>query len=145
MVTAWDESPPAEDARDVGTWELTPTRDGVAVEPRHSEAGTQIPPRVRDELVRKAEEQGGAASVRHPVRVEHDIDARDATSQVMRTKDWQAQYATTLLQQAQEERNASAPRRRASKRRANENLKKGPTELPGIVVLQESPMQRGGF
>ena len=135
VVTTWDDSPPAEDVRDVGTWELTPTRDGVAVEPRHSEAKAQIPPRVRAELSRMADEQGGAASVRHPVRVEHDIDARDTTSQVMRPEAWLAEY---------KERMASAPQRRGRHRYDDKGLKQSPRELPSIVVLQESPMQHGG-
>ena len=59
VVTRWDDSPPEQTERPVGTFDVTPTEGGVQADadPR-GPAGAVVPEGVKAELKRQAEETG---------------------------------------------------------------------------------------
>ena len=59
VVTRWDNSPPEQTERPVGTWDVTPTANGVQAE---QTGRSVVPEGVKAELKRQAEETGERAT-----------------------------------------------------------------------------------
>ena len=55
VVTGWDYSPPQQDEREVGSWDVTPTEDGVTAA---NQGRVEIPESVKDRLRAEASETG---------------------------------------------------------------------------------------
>ena len=77
VVTGWDYSPPQQDEREVGSWDVTPTEDGVTAA---NQGHVEIPESVKDRLRAEASETG--EPVGHdqhdaaiPARPRHQRDA----------------------------------------------------------------------
>ena len=70
VVTRWDDSPPEQTERPVGTFDVTPTEGGVQAE----ETGRAVVPEgVKAELKRQAEETGERATSTTTPRYQHDL------------------------------------------------------------------------
>ena len=160
VVTGWDSSPPERDERAVGTWDVTPTDEGVTVT---SDGRVSIPEDIKDRLKAQAEETGEPASTTVTLRYQHDLDTRSTRSEyrggpaemaeALREQrpagELSEKYKLMLenLQRKVEEKQptARAGRRRSASRR--DDLKKPNYSLPQIVVVQEaaSPRRFGGL
>ena len=79
VVTAWDTSSPDRVERSVGSWEVSPTPDGVEV--AESGRAYELPPDVRERLQELAQQNGGEP-VPVTVRVSHDLDTDTTAAEV---------------------------------------------------------------
>ena len=159
VVTGWDMSPPERDERPVGTWDVTPTDDGVVATNGQRVA---IPEGVKAQLRAEAEETGEAISKTTTLRYRHDLDTRETQSGVnrlstadmaeaLRARNRQSQggeldsrYQSMLdrMMRAQQQQQRGRSNRRASSRLKE---KQAGYQLPQIVVVQEStPTRRVG-
>ena len=84
-MTAWDPSLPATDERDVGNWEVTPSRNGVFAEMGES-AAPEVPENVQAQLRERAEQEGGPVSSTASVRFSHDLATRETETRVVLPK-----------------------------------------------------------
>ena len=81
VVTSWDPSMPATEERQVGNWEVTPTRDGVSALTGEG-AELEVPENVQADLRKRAEQEGGSASASAFVHFSHDLVTRETDSRV---------------------------------------------------------------
>ena len=159
VVTRWDDSPPEQTERPVGTFDVTPTEGGVQAE----ETGRAVVPEgVKAELKRQAEETGERATSTTTLRYEHDLDSGETDYRAPRrspaelaaiiqrrnqqrdnggTGEMSAKYqmvAKHLEKQAQEQK-AAQRQQRASRRRSGSNAreKERAYSLPQIVITTE--------
>ena len=72
VVTRWDNSPPLQEERPVGTFDVTPNESGVQAE--HTGRAV-VPDGVKDELKEQAEETGERASSTALLKYQHDLDS----------------------------------------------------------------------
>ena len=156
VVTRWDNSPPELSERPVGTWDVTPTANGVQAE---QTGRSVVPEGVKAELKRQAQETGERAASTETLRYQHDLDSGEtdyraprrsvselaAALQARRNQqgggdqELNARYkrvADLLSQQAQERRAAQNQRPRRG-RSSNAGDKERGYKLPQIVVVQE--------
>ena len=164
VVTRWDDSPPEQTERPVGTFDVTPTEGGVQAE----ETGRAVVPEgVKAELKRQAEETGERATSTTTLRYQHDLDSGETDYRAPRrspaelaaiiqrrnqqrdnggTGEMSAKYqmaAKHLERQAQEQK-AAQRQKRASRRRSGSAArdKEPGYSLPQIVITSE-PMGGG--
>ena len=77
VVVGWDPSPPMQEERMVGGWDVLPHRDGVSAATTEARE-LEIPDSVRDRLKQEAEKRPGEpVSVRSLVTYHHDLDTRE--------------------------------------------------------------------
>ena len=81
VVTGWDYSPPQQDEREVGSWAVTPTEDGVTAA---NQGRVEIPESVKDRLRAEASETGEPVTTSTTLRYQHDLDTRETQSRVPR-------------------------------------------------------------
>ena len=152
VVTDWDYSPPQQDEREVGTWDVTPTEDGVTAQ---NQGRVEVPENVKERLRAEADETGEAVSTTITLRYQHDLDTRATQSRVPRPsvaeraaalrersqrqgqKDGELspQYQKILEKLTQQREQKTQQRRRSSSNRLKESQG---YSLPQIVVVQEA-------
>ena len=81
VVTGWDYSPPQQDEREVGSWDVTPTEDGVTAA---NQGHVEIPESVKDRLRAEASETGEPVTTSTTLRYQHDLDTRETQSRAPR-------------------------------------------------------------
>ena len=165
VVTRWDNSAPAHEERPGGTFDVTPTNDGVQAE--HT-GRTTVPEGVKDQLKEEAEATGERATSVSRLRYQHDLDTgeteykpprrspaelaaiiqrrnqrRDNSSSELSAK-YQA-VARHLERQAQEQKVAQRQQRASRRRSGSAARDKEPGySLPQIVITTESGSGSGG-
>ena len=154
-MTAWDPSLPATDERDVGNWEVTPSRNGVFAEMGES-AAPEVPENVQAQLRERAEQEGGPVSSTASVRFSHDLATRETETRVVLPKrDAVASRAAAMSAAAggvsgelnpkyqkaydgmQERQQQSRANRRRGGGRRRDDLKEGAYKMPQVVIEQE--------
>ena len=155
VVTRWDMTSPDRDERQVGTWDVMPTDDGVVVT---NGQRVSVPEGIKDQLVREAERTEEPVSKTATLRYQHDLDTRETEyrmntpsaaemAETLRERSRQRgdgkldpryqMLADAMKAQAQEKRGQSRRRRAGNRTRENQ-----PTySLPQIVITQE-PISR---
>ena len=140
VVTGWDRTPPQTDEREVRSWGVSPSDNGVQAEQR-TDAAT-MPKHIASALAEESERTGERASKTHRYQFDYDLDTRKLSSSrdaVLSETERMAQdrrFAANL-QKAQE-----AERRSRSRQREGRPLKSGrrhkddagPTRLPEIYI-----------
>ena len=159
VVTRWDGSPPTQEERPVGTFDVTPSESGVQAE--HTGRAV-VPEGVKDELKQQAEETGERTSSTALLKYQHDLDSGETDYRAPRrspaelaaiiqrrnqqrngsTGELSAKYqvvAKHLERQAQEQK-AAKRQQRASRRRSGSAArdKEPGYSLPQIVITTES-------
>ena len=81
VVTGWDYSPPQQDEREVGSWDVRPTEDGVTAA---NQGRVEIPESVKDRLRAEASVTGEPVTTSTTLRYQHDLDTRETQSRVPR-------------------------------------------------------------
>ena len=158
VVTRWDDSPPEQTERPVGTFDVTPTEGGVQAE--HTGRAT-VPDGVKDQLKEEAEETGERATSVSRLRYQHDLDTGETDYRAPRrnpaelaaiiqrrneqrdsggTSELSAKYqmvAKHLERQAAEQK--AQRQQRASRRRSASGAgdKERAYSLPQIVITTE--------
>ena len=159
VVTRWDDSPPEQTERPVGTFDVTPTEGGVQAE--HTGRAT-VPDGVKDQLKEEAEETGERATSVSRLRYQHDLDTGETDYRAPRrnpaelaaiiqrrneqrdsggTSELSAKYqmvAKHLERQAAEQKAAQRQQRASRRRSASGAGDKEPGySLPQIVITTE--------
>ena len=132
VVTAWDQTPPQEVARQVEAWTITPRKRGIIAEEHGDVREIPVPPGVKAQLISEAAAEGGPVTSRRQVRVDHDLDSGDTTSALRRTL-----AAIHSAQQAAADaakRKADKGIRRKASRKRKDDLKQSPAVLPGVSI-----------
>ena len=102
VVTRWDDSPPEQTERPVGTFDVTPTEGGVQAE----ETGRAVVPEgVKAELKRQAEETGERATSTTTLRYQHDLDSGETDYRAPRRSP--AELAAIIQRRNQQRDNGS--------------------------------------
>ena len=167
-VTSRDDTPPQREVRPVGTWDVLPSNESVEIARNRR---VTIPNSVREQLRRQAEQTGEPASLEASVRFDHDIDTRETVARdtgasarsrrptgsemiayarekkraELQAKSnlpagWQEKLRRALAQP--DDRRRQGPKRRASSRRKDKDLRS--FKPPIIVITQEqAPGRRG--
>ena len=167
-VTSRDDTPPQREVRPVGTWDVLPSNESVEIARNRR---VTIPNSVREQLRRQAEQTGEPASLEASVRFDHDIDTRETVARdtgasarsrrptgsemiayarekkraELQAKSnlpagWQEMLRRALAQP--DDRRRQGPKRRASSRRKDKDLRS--FKPPIIVITQEqAPGRRG--
>ena len=156
VVTSWDDSPPTQEQRAVGTWDVTPGPEGVEVE---GGARVTVPDNMKAQLKQQAEGLGEPVTKTVALRYQHDLDTgttrqdsrgspedmvkalkakntpKDGTDLNDKYKQMMEALQRKAMEQKQQQQQQRTNRRSASSR-ANE---KTPSyKLPQIVVVQEA-------
>ena len=152
VVTGWDRTAPDREERSVGTWDVTPTNDGVLSE---RSGRVAVPEGVKARLVAEAEETGEPSSTIAKVRYRHDLDTRETAAvrprltaaAVMRARSRQPRdelsdgYRRILANHTKAQQQKRASNRRRSGRR-RDDTKDGPYTLPDLVVAYDGSSER---
>ena len=87
VVTRWDARPPDQAERPVGTYDVTPTNDGVHVE--GADRDVAVPEAIQDELefLARHDHTEDPVTLTAAVRYEHDLDTRATTIEIAPHKD----------------------------------------------------------
>ena len=165
-MTRWDDSPPLQEERPVGTFDVTPNESGVQAE--HTGRAV-VPDGVKDELKEQAEETGERGSSTALLKYQHDLDSGQTDYRAPRrspaelaaiiqrrnqqrdngsTSELSAKYqvvAKHLGRQAQEQK-AAKRQQRASRRRSGSAArdKEPGYSLPQIVITTSPGAGAGG-
>ena len=139
-VIKWDDTPPDGGGRDVGAWEIIPTRQGVVAEARVTDREIAVPLGVKATLREQARRAGGQpVAQQRRMRVDHDLDTRTTDAELVRTAKARAKVAEAVKAESK------GVNRRAS-RRQDKKLKRGPLGYPDIQIdLKSSPTTAGGW
>ena len=153
VVVGYDQTPPSQTERPVGTWDVMPTREGLTFE---NNERVPVPEGVKAELKQQAEQTGEVATTTTTVRYDHDLDsgetdARPTGGNSIGAKiraiqarqngsaagnlNPQGKRAMDQIASARAQTARSKARRRSSSRR--DPLKDSPAQLPELVVVQE--------
>ena len=104
VVSRWDDSPPEQTERPVGTFDVTPTEGGVQAE----ETGRAVVPEgVKAELKRQAEETGERATSTTTLRYQHDLDTGETDYRAPRRSP--AELAAIIQRRNQQRDNGAPP------------------------------------
>ena len=153
VVVGYDQTPPAQTERPVGTWDVMPTREGLTFE---NNERVPVPEGVKAELKAQAEQTGEVATTISTVRYDHDLDsgetdarptggssiaAKVAAIQARRNGSAgaglsaQGRKAMDQIASARAQATRSKARRRSSSR--HDKLNDSPAQLPELVVVQD--------
>ena len=75
------DSPPQQDEREVGCWDVTLTEDGVTAA---NQGRVEIPESVKERLRAEASETGEPVTTSTTLRYQHDLDTRETQSRAPR-------------------------------------------------------------
>ena len=139
VVTRWDDSPPEQTERPVGTFDVTPTEGGVQAE----ETGRAVVLEgVKAELKRQAEETGERASSTALLKYQHDLDSGETDYRAPRRSP--AELAA-IIQRRNEQRDNGAPSELSAKyQMAAKHLERQAQEQKAAQRQQRASRRRSG-
>ena len=140
VVTRWDDSPPEQTERPVGTFDVTPTEGGVQAE----ETGRAVVPEgVKAELKRQAEETGERATSTTTLRYQHDLDSGETDYRAPRRSP--AELAAIIQHRNQQRDNGTPPSELTAKyQMAAKHLERQAQEQKVAQRQQRASRRRSG-